>query len=116
MTRRAVLLLTILAACGSGDDPAVEGPTTSSSMLSPQGVVSVQNSSFSPPTVTVAPGQKVVWTFRDSFAHTATAEDGSFDSANKSNGATFEHTFPSPGTFRYRCDIHPAMTGTVTVG
>lgn len=111
MTKRAmaVVVLLGLGACGGGDDPAVEAPTEE------RGVVSVQNSSFSPSSVQVKAGQKVVWTFRDAFAHTATAEDRSFDSGSKSNGATFEHTFSKAGTFKYRCDIHPAMTATVTV-
>ncbi|HVF74058.1 MAG TPA: plastocyanin/azurin family copper-binding protein [Acidimicrobiales bacterium] len=112
MTRRALLLLALLVgACGGGDDDAADAPTTTS----PIGVVSVQNSSFAPPSVSVKVGQKVTWTFRDSFSHTATADDGSFDSGRKSADATYEHTFATAGTFTYKCTVHPSMTGTVGV-
>ncbi len=117
--RRLLLLLTVLVlgACGGGDDgddPAVD-PTTTSSAAGPTGVVSVRHSSFAPNAVSVKVGEKVNWTFRDTFGHTATADDGSFDSGTKSNDATFEHTFTKAGTFAYKCRIHPSMTGTVTV-
>lgn len=113
MTRRALLLLALLVgACGGGDDDASD-PTTAPSAA--KGVVSVQNSAFAPPTVSVKVGEQVTWTFRDSFSHTATADDGSFDSGSKSGDATFSHTFDKAGTFGYKCAIHPAMTGTVRV-
>lgn len=111
MTKRAVtvMLLVLLGACGGSDEPTMESGTAE------HGVVSVENSSFAPASVQVKAGQKVVWTFRDSFGHTATADDSSFDSGTKSGGATFEHTFDKAGTFTYHCSIHPSMKGTVAV-
>ena len=118
MTRRALLLLAVLVgACGGGDDDAADTTTSSSSAatMGGTGVVSVQNSAFTPPTVAVKVGERVTWTFRDSFSHTATADDGSFDSGRKSGDATFSHTFDKAGTFSYKCDIHPSMTGKISV-
>src|SRR5262245_3133274 len=38
------------------------------------------------------------------------------DSGNiAGNGGMYAHTFTHLGTFNYKCTIHPAMTGTVTV-
>jgi plastocyanin len=51
----------------------------------------------------------------DSIAHTATANDSSWDSGTLAPGASFSRTFPTSGTFQYRCSIHPNMVGTVTV-
>jgi plastocyanin len=124
MTRRALLLLALLVgACGGGDDDAADTTTTSSSPSTSapaatsggRGAVGVQNSAFSPPTVAVKVGEQVTWTFRDSFSHTVTADDGSFDSGRKSGDATFDHTFAKAGAFTYKCTIHSSMTGTVNV-
>ena len=57
----------------------------------------------------------ITWTNDDGFAHTVTADDDSFDSGNLDGGATFEQTFDEAGEFAYHCNIHPQMTGTVSV-
>jgi hypothetical protein len=44
-----------------------------------------------------------------------TADGGAFDSGNLATGQTFSQTFSAAGTFAYHCNIHPQMTGTVTV-
>jgi plastocyanin len=81
-------------------------------------------------TVYVFPGDSVKWTHRDGDTpHTVSANDGSFDSSPNTAGScstpflddcmregeTFEHAFPSVGTFSYRCKQHASMTGTVNV-
>jgi len=124
MTRRALLLLALLfGACGGGDDEAadrtVSTPTTSTSSSAAPGAggtaVRVQNNAFAPSAVSVKVGETVTWTFADAFSHTATADDGSFDSGRKSADATFAHTFAKAGAFTYKCTIHSSMTGTVNV-
>lgn len=70
---------------------------------------------FTPTTVTIAAGGTVTWTNRDAAPHTATGDEGEFDSGTLEQGATFPHAFPAPGTYEYRCDIHSSMRGTVVV-
>ena len=70
---------------------------------------------FDPATTEVPVGTRVRWTNRDPAAHTVTAEDGSFSSDPLGQGAQFAFVFAQPGTFAYRCAIHPAMEGTVIV-
>lgn len=70
---------------------------------------------ISPASLTVAPGTTVVWTNRDSAAHTVTADDGSWGSGNLAQGDTFSHTFATAGAYTYHCAIHPFMTGTIMV-
>jgi plastocyanin len=90
--------------------------------------VALQNNLFVPKALTVAQGDKVVWTDNDAAPHSVTSDDGSFASPGDCSspatcmklGDTFEHTFATPGTYAYYCKIHggpggAGMAGTVTV-
>ncbi len=85
------------AGCGGGD------------------AVTIANFAFGPASLSVAAGTTVTWTNDDSAAHTATADDGSFDSSSIAPGATFSQAFDTAGTFAYHCSIHPNMTATIEV-
>lgn len=79
------------------------------------------------PAVTqVAVGDRVAWYWAadNEHQHTVTSLDGGFDSdrpcgnevtACRSPGYVFTHTFTEPGTYRYRCEVHLTMLGTVEV-
>ena len=78
--------------------------------------VAISGFSYSPASVTVNVGDTVTWTNSDAQAHTATADDASWDTGTiGGSGGTGAVTFATAGTFPYHCNIHPAMTGTVTV-
>src|SRR5215212_1360060 len=77
--------------------------------------VSIKNFAFDPPNVTVAPGTTVTWVNNDQVPHTATANDGAFDSGTLQPGQSYSFKFDKPGTYAYHCNIHPYMTATVTV-
>jgi plastocyanin len=51
----------------------------------------------------------------DDVAHTVTSDDGLFDSGPLEPGKSFSYAFSRRGTFRYHCEIHPAMKGSVVV-
>jgi plastocyanin len=58
----------------------------------------------------------VKWVNNGQHNHTVTATDGSWDSGNIAPGQTFTRTFTAPGTFSYKCSLHPQkMEGKVTV-
>ena len=86
--------------------------------------VEVRNNSFAPPSVQIAPGDTVTWTFKGA-NHSVTADEGqseSFDSDPNETfpihpiDDTFSHTFNAPGRFTYFCKVHPStMKGTVVV-
>lgn len=78
--------------------------------------VAISGFSYSPETITVAVGDTVTWTNSDAQAHTATANDGSFDTDAINNGASQSVTFSTAGTFAYHCEFHADMAGTVVVG
>lgn len=98
---------------------AVTSTTTStpaaSAPKSPTVSVDISNFSFQPQTLTVASGTTVVWTNRDSAAHTATAEERSFSSDTLNTNGKYSHTFTTVGTFSYFCTFHPSMQAKVIV-
>ena len=72
---------------------------------------------FSPSTVTVVPGEAVIWDFQG--FHTSTSDTSSgpevWDSGFLSSG-TFSHTFTTPGSYPYYCQVHSFPGGTVMNG
>jgi plastocyanin len=78
-----------------------------------QGSVTMQGFNFSPASITVAVGGTVTWTNQDGVPHTATGQ--SFNTGNLNRGQSGSATFNQAGSFPYHCNIHPNMTGTVTV-
>lgn len=115
-----------LAACGgSKDSGTAQGavtPQPRSSRPSPhpasrgQGIVGIANFAFTPKSLTVARGTKIVISNHDSTAHTATADDGQvFDTGAITPGKSATITLSKPGRYPYHCNIHPFMHGTVIV-
>ena len=77
--------------------------------------VNVQGLAFAPQSVTVAAGDTVVWTNADTVPHTVTADAAGGFNQDLPVGGTTSLVFNTPGTFAYRCNVHPSMTGTVVV-
>ena len=77
--------------------------------------VEIVNFAYDPDPVRVQTGGKVIWQNMDSVPHTATADDGSFDTGALEEGKLKSETFKQAGTYAYHCEIHPEMHGTVEV-
>src|SRR3989338_221346 len=75
----------------------------------------IQDYAFQKPNIRIKVGTKVTWTNRDSVRHTATADDGSFDTGLLAQGESGSYVFTTPGTFGYYCIPHPNMRGTIIV-
>jgi plastocyanin len=106
----------------SGTGEATEGETgPEESEPAPSGAaqkaekVQIVEFSYEPDPVVVQVGGKVTWQNEDTAPHTATADDGSFDTGTIEKGKLGSATFKEPGTFTYHCEIHPTMHGTVEV-
>src|SRR6266487_7176847 len=77
---------------------------------------------FSPSSVTIHPGDTVHWTW-SSTCHSSTSgspgmPNGMWDSGILNQGASFNHTFNTVGSFDYYCTPHGSccnMVGTITV-
>ena len=110
----------VLAACG--DDDGGDGGTEAaddggggSGEAECDADVCASGSQFAPTEVSISAGEEVSWTNLDSIEHTVTADDGAFDSGDVGEGDSFGFTFESSGDFGFHCEIHPSMTGTVSV-
>ena len=116
-----------LAACGRGDDTSGTGGSAGSGASTGTGAepsgspapraetVEMVDFSFDSPTVTIQVGGKVIWKNQGQAPHTATADDGSFDSGTVQPGKLKSETFKQTGIFDYHCEIHPQMHGTIKV-
>jgi plastocyanin len=93
----------------SGNAPAPSGEAVRSAK------VEIAGFAYDPDPVTIQTGGKVTWINRDATPHTATAEDGAFDTGTLEQGKLKSENFKEPGTYRYICEIHPTMHGTVEV-
>jgi plastocyanin len=77
--------------------------------------VKIDNFSFQPATITIAPGTMVTWTNRDDIPHTVVSDDKAFKSKALDTDEKFSFTFTKPGTYGYFCSLHPKMTGEIHV-
>jgi plastocyanin len=77
--------------------------------------VEIVDFAYDPDPAQVETGGKVIWQNMDSAPHTATADDGSFDTGTLEEGKLKSESFKEAGTYTYFCEIHPTMHGTVEV-
>jgi len=131
LTLTLILLTLGLVACGGGDgdatttqaetttDTTTEEPSGNAPAPSGEAVraekVRIVEFFYDPDPVTIQAGGKVIWQNEDPEPHTATADDGSFDTGTIEEGKLKSETFKDAGTYTYFCEIHPDMHGTVEV-
>jgi plastocyanin len=79
-------------------------------------VAASNDNSFSPSSVTIAPGGSVTWSF-GSVQHNVQFRGGTGVPSSIGNSASTQasRTFESAGTFDYECTLHGGMNGTVVV-
>jgi plastocyanin len=76
-------------------------------------VVTIQNFTFLPASLSINMGDAVTWINQDSVPHTIVGDFAT--SPDLSNGQSFSFTFNQSGSFPYHCGIHPSMLGEVIV-
>lgn len=74
--------------------------------------VTIEGMKYRPETVTVKPGDVVVWRNKDVVPHTVTAA-GKFDSGQIAAGASWSWTATGTGRIEYVCTYHPGMKAMV---
>ncbi len=78
-------------------------------------VVAIRDFEFAPARLTISTGTTVVWVNEGEVVHTATADDGSWDSGDILPGSRWSRTFTRSGQAAYHCIPHPFMQGTIVV-
>ena len=105
-----VLLLTVAAlVLNTGAAPAQPQPKPKVH------TVTIAEMRFTPPTLSVARGDLIVWVNNDIVPHTATSEAGGFDSKTIEPKASWSVRLRKAGKFGYVCSLHPTMKGVVEV-
>jgi plastocyanin len=77
--------------------------------------VQIAQSAFVPASVTIQPGDRVVWTNTDTVDRQFAADRGAFRSPLIRPGQTYSFTFAREGTFAYTDAQKPTVKGTVIV-
>ncbi|MBB6254643.1 cupredoxin domain-containing protein [Nitrospirillum iridis] len=77
--------------------------------------IRIDNFTFSPAEVHVAPGTTVVWVNADDIPHAVAANDKSFKSKVLDTEERYSRTVAGPGVIEYFCSLHPHMTGRIVV-
>jgi plastocyanin len=99
----------------TGEAESTESETAPSGEAAKSEKVEIVEFTYQPDPVVVQASGKVTWQNQDTAPHTATADDGSFDTGTIEKGKLGSATFKEPGTFTYFCESHPTMHGTVEV-
>jgi len=119
--------LVAAAACGSGNN------SSSSNASGPQ--VMISDFQFSPQTLNIKAGTTVTWVNQGPSLHQTTSDSMVWGSGSlgapsmgdpygggATQGASFQFTFTTPGTYAYHCGNHPpsmaayaGFTGTIVV-
>jgi plastocyanin len=126
VTLLAFGLLLPLAACSDDDDggaitedPTEETADTTAPPADDDGgdagaAISIEGFAFTD--ATAAAGAAVEVTNDDGTAHTVTSDDDAWDAVELDGGASGSFDAPTEaGDYAFHCDIHPTMTGTLTV-
>ena len=92
--------------------------TITSVITIPQDADDLGTGAYSPNHAPVSGGSTVTWNNVDSTPHTATADDGSFDTGIINGGSSSSaliNTSTETRTIPYHCSFHPEMRGTLQI-
>ncbi len=108
-------LFVFMWGCNSNSsNPYSTNPPSPPKTNQPNTVV-IAGYAFSPSSMTVARNTTVTWQNNDSVVHTATSDNGTWDTGDIAAGGSKSVTFATAGTFTYHCARHPMMTATLIV-
>ena len=77
--------------------------------------VKIDNFTFAPSSITIAPGTTVTWVNEDDIPHTIVESNRAFKSKVLDTDDSFSYTFSTPGEVEYFCSLHSHMTGKIII-
>jgi len=117
----SALAVLAFAAIAAAQPAAVPGEITTpaeSTTPAPNSTttVDIRDHAFNPAQLNVAPGTTVRFVNNDTEPHTATADNGAFDTGELQPGYSMDVFLDGAGTVPYHCELHPDMQGSIIVG
>ncbi|HEU0144113.1 MAG TPA: plastocyanin/azurin family copper-binding protein, partial [Nitrososphaera sp.] len=94
------------------------GSTITTVITVPQDADDLGAGAYNPNPASVSGGSTITWNNIDDTPHTATADDGSFDTGiinGGASGSALISTGTGTRTIPYHCNVHPEMRGTLQV-
>jgi plastocyanin len=77
--------------------------------------ITIDNFSYAPMQLEIAPGTQVTWINKDDVPHTVVSVDHKFKSRALDTDESFSFTFQDLGTYEYFCSVQRKMTGKIVV-
>jgi plastocyanin len=77
--------------------------------------INIFGSGFSPASATITEGDTVTWVNKDTANHQVLADKGQFVSPILTRNHTYSFTFNAAGTYTYKDELHPKLTGKIIV-
>ena len=105
LTRRQLCVGVGLAAVGSALPASPPQPVQ----------VDIRTFAFKPTQITIKAGQSIEWINHDFAPHTATDDDGDWDTGELGKNDRGTVHFDIPGRYAYFCAYHPHMRGEIVV-
>ncbi len=78
-------------------------------------IVEIRDFVFAPERIEVRPGDRITWINRDIAPHTATADDGSWDSGELRRDEEWQMTVEAGMKTDYYCRFHPMMKARLAI-
>jgi len=89
--------------------------SAASERAAPKADITIDNFTFTPPSLMVKVGTRITWTNRDDIPHSVMSDSAEFHSKALDTDDSFSFTPTKPGTYSYFCSLHPKMTAKVVV-
>ncbi|MDQ1397395.1 MAG: hypothetical protein QOG64_2654 [Acidimicrobiaceae bacterium] len=99
-----------VSACGGGSSSKASGSASGGAGTA----ITIKSFKFDPSPLKAKVGDTITVTNSDNTDHTATADDGSFDTGKFASGPK-TITLAKAGTVAYHCNVHDYMKGTIEV-
>ena len=107
--------LAATAGCGGSEDGPEAAAASAGTPMADSGgaaprsadAIEIADFKFDPETIRVEAGTELTWTNSDDAPHTATADDGSFDTGDLAKGDSKSVAFDRPGTLLLLLPVPP---------
>lgn len=112
------LFAAAMSSCSSKSSGSLGASSSvpASSSSNAQATITIKNFAYTPVLIKVKPGEVIQVINEDGVAHTLSARNNSFNTGDILPGEKVAFKAPTkPGSYRYYCEIHQYMEGTLVV-